>query len=321
MIFKSLSTGMQISHIVLGTDGFGVGVEQKDAFGMMDRYAELGGNTLDTARIYGMQSPGGPSASEIVIGNWLADRGGRDKIVLSSKCAHPPLGNMTQNRLSEREIERDIDDSLRMLKTEYIDIMWLHRDDVKVPVAGIIDTMNRMVKKGKIRIFGASNWCAQRLADAQSYAHRSGQQGFCASQIKWSAAITRPDYIDDPTLEEMNKAHYNYYKETKMPVFAYASQAKGFFSKYHAGGEAALSDKARARYLCKQNTDTYRKLLKLCKELDISLAAAAVCTLTSNPDFATMAIAGCKNTAQLEDTMAGADLTLPEDIVKDIMGC
>lgn len=320
MIFKTFHKDIKVSQIVLGTDSFGTYIPEEDAFCLLDRYIDLGGNTIDTARMYGMQTFGEPGKSEIAIGKWLCSRGGRDKIVISSKCAHPPREDMTKSRLSEKEIERDIDESLLSLKTDYIDILWLHRDDVRVPVEGIIDALNRMVQKGKIRAFGGSNWTAQRFSAADEYAKKSGQQTFCASQLKWSAAATSPSYTDDPTLVEMDAVQYDYYKKTKMPVFAYASQAKGFFYQYHKGGETALSKKARERYLSNHNTKVYRKLADLSEKLGITLAAATIAAITSNTDFDTVAVVGCKNIAQLEDTMTGSDVALNYDEIKSFLG-
>lgn len=319
MIFKTFHSNIQVSQIVLGTDVYGTDVSEQTSFELMDRYVALGGNTLDTARVYGTNGFGTPSISELTIGKWLKARGGRDKLIISSKCAHPPVDHMDRSRLSAKEIEQDIDENLMALQTDYIDILWLHRDDTSVAVEGIVDTLNRMVQKGKIRAFGGSNWTAPRFAAANEYAAASNQDGFCASQLKWSAAKSSPNYVDDPTLVEMDAHQYAYYQSSKMPVFAYASQAKGFFYKYCKGGEEALSTKARQRYLCDHNLEVYRKLISLSEEYHTTLAAATIAALTSNTDFDTVAIVGCKNTAQLDDTMTGADSVLPYAQIKPLL--
>lgn len=311
MIYKNIA-GMRVSSLVFGADSMGSGTDEKTAFALFDRATELGCNTIDTARIYGAYDGGKIGDSEKTIGKWLKSRGGRDKIVISTKCAHPPMGHMDISRLSKEEIEGDVDASLKALGTECIDILWLHRDDLRLSTEPIIDTLNGLVKKGKVRAFAASNWRARRIAEANEYARKTGQLGFAASQIKWSAAITSPQFSDDPTLVEMNKTEYEFYKNAKMPVFAFASQAKGFFQKYHAGGEGALSAKARERYLCDENTARYKHLLEICGKYGISLSAAVVASLTSNRDFDTSAIVGCKTLAQLNDTFSGADTVIEE---------
>ncbi len=311
MIYKDIA-GMKVSSLVFGGDTMGSGTDEKTAFMLFDKAMELGCNTIDTARSYGCFDGGKVGDSERTIGKWLRERGGRDKIILSTKCAHPISGQMDINRLSKAEIVSDVDASLKDLETDYIDILWLHRDDVRLPVEPIMDTLDELVKSGKVRAVGTSNWTAKRIALANEYAKNAGKTAISASQIKWSAASSSPDFEDDPTLVEMDEAEYEFYKKTKMPVFAFASQAKGFFQKYHKGGEAALSEKARARYLCEGNIERYHKLLEICDKYDITLSAAIVASLTSNKDFDTVAIVGCKTVEQVVDTFSGADVVIEE---------
>ena len=320
MIFKTINNDIKAASIVLGTDLFGTAIPDELVADMIDLYIGMGGNTIDTARIYGTLSGSYMSKSEQSVGKWLKSHGGRDKIVLSTKCAHPPIDNMAQSRLSETEIEKDIDESLISLQTDYIDIEWLHRDDVNLPVEGIIDALNNMVKKGKIRCFGTSNWTGARIAAANEYALSSGQQGFSASQIKWSAAASSPMYDDDPTLVEMTMSEYAYYSKSKLPVFAYASQAKGFFYKYHKGGEAELSPKAKERYMSARNIEIYKQLLALCDRHNITLESAVLSALTSNIDFDTLSIVGCQNVQQVITSMTAADVVLDYDEVRAILG-
>jgi len=320
MIFKTINNDIKTASIVLGTDIFGTGLPENDAIELIDQYVEMGGNTIDTARVYGTMTGSYMSKSEETVGAWLKSRGGRDNIVISTKCAHPPIGNMAQSRLSLAEIEQDIDESLISLQTDYIDIEWLHRDDLNVPVEGIIDALNGMVKKGKIRCFGTSNWTGARIAAANEYAEKSGQQGFSASQIKWSAAASSPMYDDDPTLVEMSMNEYMYYSKSKTPVFAYASQAKGFFYKYHQGGVEALSPKAKERYMSARNIEIYKQLIMLCDRHNISLESAVLAALTSNTDFDTLCIVGCRTLDQVISSMSAADIALDYDELRGILG-
>ena len=141
---------MQLTNIVLGTDGYGERISEETGTALLDFYINQGGNVIDTARMY----TGG--LSEEIIGRYLHTAKQRSKVYISTKCAHPPLDNMAQNRLSKEEIESDIDASLKALQTDVIDIIWLHRDDTSVAVEPVIDALNLMVQKGKIRHFGAS---------------------------------------------------------------------------------------------------------------------------------------------------------------------
>jgi aryl-alcohol dehydrogenase-like predicted oxidoreductase len=152
MNFKYVN-GIKVSSIVLGSDSFGTIIDEQTAFSLMDKFCSFGGNTIDTARIYGAHFGGDAGDSEAVIGKWLSKRGKREDVVISTKCAHPNLATMDISRLSKKEIEDDVDKSLVTLKTDYIDILWLHRDDINVSVDEIIDTLDGLVKKGKIRRF------------------------------------------------------------------------------------------------------------------------------------------------------------------------
>lgn len=106
---------------------------------------------------------------------------------------------------------------------------------------------------------------AERIAEANRYAEIHGKEKFCASQIKWGLAITSPGAEYDDTIQEMNESHYRFHCETKLPLFAYSSQAKGFFSKLHIddNGEAFMEQgKCRDRYFCRENIEIYRRLLE-----------------------------------------------------------
>lgn len=300
------------SKIVLGTDYYGQTVDKKTAFGLMDVYREHGGNLIDTAKLYS----GG--MSERVIGEWAKARG-RDGIIIATKGGHPEAGHMDIPRLSEKELEGDLDSSLSRLGVDCIDIYWLHRDGVGVDCGEIIETLNGFVKKGKIRAFGASNWSAKRIASANKYAAEHGLKGFCASQIKFSPAITSPSFADDPTLVEMNKTEFDFYKASHMPVFAFAPQAKGFFSKMAVGGESALSDKARERYMCETNLLRLDKITELAAEYGCSVAAAVCAVLMSVPETAVMPIIGGKTSVQLSESLEGADIEIAGETVHEIL--
>lgn len=305
---------------MLGTDVYGTAVSEQQSFLLLDTYLELGGNTIDTARMYGIWHKDGYGKSEETIGKWLKEKGGRDKIIISTKCAHPPYGKKHIHRLSQKEIIKDVEESLTALKTDYIDILWLHRDDLTASSEEIIDTLNRLKCEGKIRYFGASNWKSNRIKSANKYASNTSQSGFAASQIKWSLAKTSPYYNDDPTLVEINNEQYNFYKSEKICVFAYASQAKGFFQKYHTGGLSALSGKAKDRYLFDENINRYNKLLDYVKANNFTISQAVIGALVSNTDFDTVAIVGCKTVDQLKDTISENKIKIDYCYFKELMG-
>lgn len=281
---------MSLSNIVLGTDGYGERIDKKTAFSIMDLYTQNGGNVIDTARLYTN------GTSESYVGEFIS--GIRDTLYISTKCAHPPLSDMSHNRLNEIDIEYDIDTSLKTIGIDYIDIVWLHRDDLSVSVEPIIDIMNKMVKKGKIRYFGASNWTYQRIDEANKYADKTNQSGFIASQPLYNMA-TRTK-VWDSTLVCLDGDEKAKYDKSHFPVFAFSSQAKGFFEKYSQG---TLSEKAKERYLNDDTLKTYERIKKSAQESGNTISYTALSMLIKQSNFDVFPIIGPSNVEQLKSTL------------------
>lgn len=301
---------LRIAKIVLGTDYFGTTVGEKDAFRLMDIYADAGGNCLDTARMYACWLPNGEGASEMTVGNWIRSRKCRDRIILSTKGGHPPIDNMACGRLSRKELEYDLDKSLITLGTDYIDIYWLHRDDESRPTEDILDTLTRFAAAGKIRAAACSNWKTARIEEANGNAGAYGLVPFCASQILWSLAVTTPELQGDPTLVCMDESEYSWYLENKFPVFAYSSQAKGFFAKALTEGIEALSQKAVARFVSPDNIARLERVKEYSGMTGLTPTAVTLGYVTCNRVPAA-AIVGCKNEKQMLDTLTAADVDIP----------
>ena len=167
--------GEHVSRIFYGTSMFSSG---KDADELLDAVTDMGINALDTARVYGH--------SEEVIGRWMKKRGNRHEVILLTKCCHPlPDGT---RRVSEQGIRQDLETSLKMLGTDDIDILVLHRDDPSVDVAEIVETCSALIREGKIRAYGGSNWTHERIAQANAYAQSHGLMPFSVSSPNFSLA-------------------------------------------------------------------------------------------------------------------------------------
>ncbi len=276
------NTEFNIFPIVMGSDYFGSAISKETAFENMDLYIENGGNIIDTARLYV------DGKSEEIIGRYLKERNLKGKIVISTKAAHPPVGYMEINRLSQAEIEKDVDTSLSLLGIEAIDILWLHRDDHSVPVETVVDAMAAIIKKGKVKYWGVSNWQGVRMEKANEYAISKGMPQIFGGQIQWSLA--KPSHIYDSTLVAMNSVEAEYYKKYNAPVFAFASQGKGFFEKYD---QNCMTEKARERYYCEENIRTYHILKKISDETGYSLTALGLAYLINQKEFDTFPIIGC----------------------------
>lgn len=315
-MIKLKNTDLKVSKIALGTDSYGTLVDEALSFKMMDKYVELGGNLLDTAECYANWIPGGAHASENTIGKWMKARNNRHDLVISTKGGHYPPGK--RPRLGKEEILADLDGSLKRLGTDYIDIYWLHRDAPDMSVEPIMDTLAEAVKQGKVRHIGVSNWTYLRLDAANAYAEKMAYPKLVASQIQFSAATPNVEK-NEPDLVLMNKNEYEYFKNSDLSVFAFAAQAKGFFSKYDAGGRKALSEKAEKRYYNEKTLYAYECVKKISREHGCSALAAALAAVLNVRDFGTVGIVGCKNIAQLEDSMSAKDIALTKDEITFIV--
>lgn len=314
MIYKYID-GVPVSSIILGTDYYSCNaLGEKACFKLYDMFTEFGGNHIDTARLYEQ------GESEQILGRWLKNQV-RDKVYIATKGAHPPLGNMNFSRLTRKEIRKDLEASLSALSLDYIDLYWLHRDNKAADAGEVIEIMNELVKEGKIRTFGCSNWKGKRIKEANDYAKAHKLKGFSASQIKWSLAKTSDSYTDDPTLVEMNGCEYEFYKTEEIPVAAFASQGKGFFSKLYNGGVEALSEKAKDRYLCEENLKRFERIKILAEKYNTSVGAIVVSWIASNNDLMAMPIIGSKTEAQLSDSLKAAQITLTPEEIQYCISC
>ena len=295
MRYRELA-GRKTSVIAMGSTSFGVDIPEAQAFEFMDIYAELGGNFIDTARVYGDFARDIPGIAEQVIGRWMAARHNRERIVLGTKGGHPRLQSMHTGRLDRESVLSDMAQSLEALQTDYVDVYWLHRDDVSRPVGDILETLNLLVQRGQARLLGASNWTPERMAEANEYAAAHGMQGFGADQPQFSLA--RQMLVEDDTLVQMDEKLYAFHARTNLPCVCFSSQAKGFFIKLHDGGEAALSKKARDRFYAPENLEIYERLCALSEETGLSVGALSLAYLTCQP-FDTFPIVGVSKTAQV----------------------
>ena len=296
------------SKIVLGTAYFGEGISESDAFLMMDMFYEKGGVHIDTARFYAC------GKSEEIVGKWVASRNAKDMLV-STKGGYYDMDLGETPRITNADIRADLEKSLKALNRDAIDFYWLHRDDENVCVEEIIEMMNNLVKEGKISNFGASNWTAKRINEANEYAEKNGKTGFSASQIRFNPAYCLGERTG---LVGMDENEFEFYKKTGMPVVAYSSQAKGFFSKMAEIGEHALSEKAKKRYLCEENLNRLEVLKRLAKKYDKSIAAIICGAFSSFEVPEVFPVIGGSNLKQIEDSLSGADVKLEKSELAEI---
>lgn len=299
--------GRRASVIALGTMDFGGKIEESRAREFMDAYVEIGGNFIDTARMYGDFVRRIQGGSEQVIGRWMEDRRCRDRIVLGTKGAHPDQDNMSVGRLSRVEILNDMQHSLDNLRTGCVDIYWLHRDDTTRAVEDIMESLTELVERGMTKHVGVSNWRPQRIRAAQLAAKAHGLKMLDANQPQFSLA--RQVIVEDETLYQMDKEGYRMHLEDKLLCQPFSSQAKGFLAKMDAQGEDALSDKARRRFLSPENLAVLKRAQELSRQTGLSVSAISLAWLTSQP-FGTFPIAGVSKMEHLDALREAGDACL-----------
>ena len=299
---------IKVPCLTYGTANF----ERQDSddkyFSFMDKYSELGGWCIDTARVYCDWLEGGADASESVIGRWLEARGCRDKILIATKGGHHDL-ETGEPRLDRASLEYDLGRSLECLKTEYADIYFLHRDCTDIPVEEIMPILNDFYDQGKIHFIGVSNWTADRIEKANRYAAENGLEPIRISQINYSLAHASTDILGDDTLVCMDTKEFAWYRKNHFPVMAFSPQAKGFFAKL-ARGDAA-TNLPESQFASTANLARLARVKQLCRQTGTPPAVVPLGYLNSQPFFVSSVFAVTK-LWQMEENMAAQDMVYDE---------
>lgn len=219
------ATGLEVSALCLGTMMYGTAVKKEDAFSVLDYFTEAGGNFIDTSNNYAHWMGTGDE-SETLLGEWLEKSGKRDSLVIATKVGYDRHGK--DMGLHASNIEYWIDESLRKLKTDYIDLYYAHVDDFSTPLEETVDAFNRLIKKGKVRAIGNSNYYTWRMEKANNYAKVSGQTPFMVHQAKYTYLFSENGCEKELPLNESAAPEKLYYlSEEKIPLVAYSCLAGG----------------------------------------------------------------------------------------------
>ena len=296
-----------VARIVLGTMIVNA-QEPERSRALLDAVFERGGNTLDTAHGYA----GGNS--ERGIGDWMQARGVRDEVVIITKGCHH---NADRKRVTPFDLTSDLFDSLARLRTDTIDLYFLHRDDPDVPVGEIVDVLNEHYAAGRIRAFGGSNWTHERIAEANAYARTNGLVPFVASSPNYGLA----DQIENPwgegcvTLSAPRNADARaWYQREAMPVFAYSSLARGLFSgrvtRANYSETVEMLDGACRRAYCHEpNIQRLDRAHELAAEKGITVPQLVLAFLFASP-LDVFPIVGAANGDEYAENLAAFDVEL-----------
>jgi aryl-alcohol dehydrogenase-like predicted oxidoreductase len=305
-------TDLKVSRLSLGTAHFGLKNTEEEVHRLLDRYVSLGGNFIDTARIYSDWVPGENGRCERIIGDWLRDNPGvRDKMVIGTKGLHFEWNNQSVNRVTYEGARHDIEKSLEVLGINTIDLYYLHRDSPTLGVEEIVDFLQVFIKEGKVRYLAVANWKEERIAAANAYAEREGKHGFVANQPLFSLGSWNIKPPPDTTMTHLTKAEYDYHKKN-LALVPYSSQSQGFFTKAAGETEFDQSEFKNSRFYSESNL----KLAEVVKELAANKGCNAngisIAYLLGQP-FPIFPIVGCNQSAQLEDSIRAATVTLTRD--------
>jgi aryl-alcohol dehydrogenase-like predicted oxidoreductase len=262
---------------------------------VLDEWVRLGGNAIDTARVYG------DGAAERDLGAWLASRPDvRDDLVLISKGAHP---DGARRRVTREDIEDDLHASLAALGRP-IDVYMLHRDDPSLPVGPIVECLNEHLRAGRVRALGASNWSCARIDEANAYAADHGLEGFCCSSPHLSLATQNEEHWDD-TRSARDPTIFAWHERGGLPVFAWSAQSRGFF----AGHESESVDRV---YDSADNRERRRRAGELAARLGCTANQVALAWVLRQP-FPVYAVIGARTVAQLRETVGALEIELSDD--------
>jgi aryl-alcohol dehydrogenase-like predicted oxidoreductase len=313
MEYRNLGrTGLKVSELCLGTMQWGWTADEPTSFAVMDAFVEAGGNFIDTADVYSRWAEGNPGGvSEEIIGRWMKERGNRRQIVLATKVRGVMWDGPNGEGLSRGHIMAAVEDSLRRLQTDVIDLYQTHWFDANTPIDETMRALDDLVRQGKVRYAGCSNYPAWRLAKALWTSDTLGLARYDSIQPHYNIAYRA----------EFERELKPLCEEEHIGVIPYSPLAGGFLTgKYRR--DAPVPDSARAsgiqrRYLNDKGFTILEALEKLGKTRKKSIAQMALAWQLSQPVI-TAPIIGANSVEQLDDSLGAVGLRLGEEEMKTL---
>lgn len=293
-------SGLSIRPFVLGGNVFGMTADRAASFAILDRFVERGGGMIDTADVYSAWVPGHKGGeSETMIGAWLNESGAREKVLIATKVGMMPGG------LQPDSIRTAVQGSLDRLGTDVIDLYFAHKDDPDVPLDEVLGAFGELVDAGTVRAIGASNYSAERLAEALHIADAKGLPRFTVMQ---------------PELNLLDREQYEGALQSLcidegLGVVTYFSLASGYLSgKYRSAddlGKSPRGTRAKA-YLDGRGPAVLAVMDRIAAETGATLSQIALAWVAAQPGV-TAPIASATSVDQLDDILASEKLALSED--------
>jgi 1-deoxyxylulose-5-phosphate synthase len=300
-------TGLRVTRLCLGTMTFGLQCDEEQSRAILDASAESGINFIDTADVYPL---GGSletvGRTEEIIGRWLGSR--RSEFIVATKCVGPMGPNEWDRGASRKHVLDAIDGSLRRLGTDYVDLYQLHFPDSTTPIDETLEALDAVVRSGKARYVGCSNFLAYKLARAIGRSEARGLVRFDSVQPRYNLIF-----------REIERELLPLCAEEGIGVIPYNPIAGGLLSGKHDRGAAPTEGTRftvanagvmyQQRYWHERELGTVDALRPIAAEAGISMATLAVAWVLANPTI-TSAIVGASRPGQLADSVAALDVTL-----------
>jgi aryl-alcohol dehydrogenase-like predicted oxidoreductase len=284
---------------------FGWTADREASFAVLDAYVAAGGNFIDTANIYTAWVSGHSGGeSEAMIGEWLVARRNRSEMVIATKVRGEMWPGRDGQGLGRAHMVRACEDSLRRLRVEAIDLYQCHWPDEKTPIEETLRAFEELVKDGKVRQIGASNYDAAKLADALAVAREHGLPPFVSLQPHYNLAH-RQEFEDGPELV---------CGASGLAVLPYSPLAAGFLTGKYARGFQNKSKRAMGvrKYMNERGWRTVEALREVAEARGIAMGTVAIAWLLHQPGV-TAPILGANTPDQLAPALAALELTLRED--------
>jgi len=300
------TSGIKVKPLSFGGNVFGWTINEKESFTILDAFVDAGFDFIDTADVYSYWVPGNKGGeSEIIIGNWLKKSGKRDKVIIGTKVGKP-MGEGKKG-LSRKYITEAVEASLKRLQTDYIDLYQSHDDDKDTPLLETLETYTDLIKQGKVRVIGASNYDGIRLKEALQVSKDNNLAAYQCLQPEYN--LYERAYYEkelEPVCRERN-----------IGVITYFSLASGFLTgKYRSENDLSQSNRGQGikKYLNPRGYKILAALDKVSAEYNTTQASVAIAWVMARPGI-TAPIASATSIKQLESLVKATELVLNSDAI------
>jgi aryl-alcohol dehydrogenase-like predicted oxidoreductase len=297
------ASGLEVSVLALGGNVFGWTADETASFQVLDGFVAAGGNLIDTADIYSTWVPGNHGGeSEIILGRWMKARGNRDAVVVATKVGKE-MGPGRKGLRGEYVV-RAAEESLRRLQTDRIDLYQAHEDDPGTPLEETMEAFARLVRDGKVRVVGASNYGSERFAEALRIAGAAGTPRYESLQPCYNL-YDRADY--ERSLAAVCRSQ-------RVGVLPYYALASGFLTgKYRSASDLSKSARGETvrKYLDERGFRILDALDRTARQLDSTPARVALAWLMGRPGV-TAAVASARTAEQLTELVEATKVELDQ---------